>query len=100
MNATKCFCFSFSVPPSQDKERPLMYRNLLGLSVLVAALATCADGTQAGDQGWVQLFNGKDLTGWKIHPKPSPQILEVMAKEKDGKVVAYEGKLKDGMVVP
>ena len=21
------------------------------------------------DAGWVQLFNGKDLTGWKTHPK-------------------------------
>jgi hypothetical protein len=21
------------------------------------------------DKGWVQLFNGKDLTGWKVHPK-------------------------------
>ncbi len=24
--------------------------------------------TAASNQGWVQLFNGKDLTGWKTHP--------------------------------
>src|SRR6185369_8592612 len=58
---------------------------------------------KAGDKdgGWLQLFNGKDLTGWKIHPKPNDrQITEVITKEKDGKVVGYEGKLKDGKVVP
>jgi hypothetical protein len=80
-----------------------MDRRLFGLSVLVAALAllaTSVDNTKADDQSWVQLFNGKDLTGWKIHPKPSGQILEVLTKEKDGKVIAFEGKLKDGSVVP
>lgn len=80
-----------------------MHRNLLGLSVLIAsftALLTIADHTKADDKGRVQLFNGKDLTGWKIHPQPSGQIVEVAAKKKDGKVVAYDGKLKDGSVVP
>src|SRR5947208_2847344 len=83
-----------------------MYRNLLGLSVLLAALlvlATGADGNQAGDEGWVQLFNGKDLTGWKIHPKPnSRDILEVitMMDLKAGKTSAYNGKLTDGKTVP
>jgi hypothetical protein len=52
------------------------------------------------DKGWVQLFNGKDLTGWKIHPNPSPQIQEVIKKEQNGKVIAFEGKLRDGKVVP
>jgi hypothetical protein len=76
-----------------------MYRILLGLGVLVAAVAvlpTSADDTK----GWVPLFNGKDLTGWKIHPKPSGQIPEVLSKAKDGKVQAYDGKLADGKVVP
>ncbi len=53
----------------------------------------------ADDKGYVQLFNGKDLTGWKLHPKPSGSIEEVITKEKDGKVIAYEGKLKDGKTV-
>jgi hypothetical protein len=52
------------------------------------------------DEGWVPLFNGKDLSGWKLHPMPHSQIAEVSAKEKDGKVIAYDGKLKDGKVVP
>jgi hypothetical protein len=25
-------------------------------------------GDEKRDKGWVQLFNGKDLTGWKMHP--------------------------------
>jgi serine/threonine protein kinase len=56
--------------------------------------------------GWVALFNGKDLTGWTMSPNaykgdscwdchrtPSPKILEVLPKKKEGKVIAYQGKL-------
>src|SRR4029077_11160025 len=39
-------------------------------------------------------------TGWKLHPKPSAAIVEVIPVQKDGKLVAYEGKLKDGKQVP
>jgi hypothetical protein len=42
---------------------------------------------KAGDKGWVQLFNGKDLTGWKVSPK-HPGKWEV----KDGVLV---GRGKD-----
>ena len=28
-----------------------------------------AAGEKRDDQGWVELFNGKDLTGWKTHPR-------------------------------
>ena len=78
---------------------------LFGASVLLAALAAfgLAGATAAdkdGDKGWVQLFNGKDLTGWKIHPKPSGSIQDVVTVEKGGKVVAYEGKLTNGKQVP
>ncbi|HXG13450.1 MAG TPA: DUF1080 domain-containing protein [Gemmataceae bacterium] len=80
-----------------------MCRNLLGVGVLTAAvimLPTLADGQKADDSGWVQLFNGKDLTGWKLHDKPSPAIVEVIPKQKAGKLVGYDGKLKDGQIVP
>jgi hypothetical protein len=46
---------------------------LLGSGALLAALAVSAPAespkSAAGDKGWVQLFNGKDLTGWKTHPQ-------------------------------
>src|SRR5437763_755400 len=79
-----------------------MRRILLGLGVLAAAvlvLPTVADDKKADDKGWVQLFNGKDLTGWKLHDKLSPGIAEVIPIEKGGKLVGYDGKLKDGKVV-
>ncbi len=41
--------------------------------LIVAAMALTMLGNEQGDQkgdakGYVQLFNGKDLTGWKTHP--------------------------------
>ncbi len=41
------------------------------LLVLSSADPLAAGGKKQdkGDKGWVQLFNGKDLTGWKTHPK-------------------------------
>jgi len=47
------------------------------------------------DKDYKPLFNGKDLTGWKMPDKPSGAIKEVVKVEKDDKVVAYEGKVKD-----
>jgi hypothetical protein len=65
-----------------------MKRLLLGLSVGLAVLALAvAPGTDAGEKeikatkpgetGWVQLFNGKDLTGWKTHPDDGPSAWHV-----------------------
>jgi hypothetical protein len=77
------------------------------LAVLVVVGSACAFSALVGgareiqgDKTWVQLFNGKDLSGWKIHPKPGGPITEVVTKEKDGKVIAFEAKLKDGTVTP
>ena len=69
------------------------------LLILPALLLAFAFAPAADDKDFKPLFNGKDLTGWKIHPKPSGSIEEVIAKEKDGKVVAFDGKLKDGKTV-
>jgi hypothetical protein len=40
---------------------------LLGLTQVCPASAA-DDAKKDDDKGWVQLFNGKDLTGWKTHP--------------------------------
>jgi hypothetical protein len=51
-----------------------MKKQLVGFGLLLAALvcsaawASSAAADDKDDQGWVQLFNGKDLTGWKTHP--------------------------------
>jgi type 1 glutamine amidotransferase len=53
------------------------------------------------DKDWVQLFNGKDLTGWKLHPAPNKGgIREVVKKESGGKLLAYYGKTASGEEVP
>lgn len=73
---------------------------LLGLSALAATLATAA-AKGAGEEGWVSLFNGKDLTGWKLHPEPNPRaITAVLPKEADGKLAAYYARTTDGAEVP
>jgi hypothetical protein len=48
---------------------------------------------------WVKLFNGKDLTGWKIHPKANGAFTEIITVETDGKVTGFDGKMKDGKTV-
>src|SRR5262245_18610357 len=56
--------------------------------------ATAEDKKDGKD--WVPLFNGKDLTGWKIHPDPNKRdIQEVITK-----AGAIYGKTKDGKEVP
>jgi hypothetical protein len=55
-------------------------RLIPGLMVLVSALVWLSSLSRAGGEdkpadkkadakGWVQLFNGKDLTGWEVYPK-------------------------------
>src|SRR2546421_12599797 len=53
-----------------------MPQRLMGRGILLAVLVgwaavlgpAAADDRKDDDKGWVQLFNGKDLEGWKTHP--------------------------------
>lgn len=65
---------------------------------LPAGLAQRSDGAD----GWVKLFNGKDLTGWKTHPNPNPGAYQkvVAVKNDAGAVVGYSGETKDGKLIP
>lgn len=38
------------------------------LSILGLTYAAAAPTADDKDEGWTQLFNGKDLTGWKVYP--------------------------------
>lgn len=50
--------------------------------------------------GWISLFNGKDLTGWKLYPDPNPkQIEKVIARKAGDKVVGYDAATPDGKTV-
>ncbi len=75
-------------------------RHLLGAILTVAiACAGLTPSTRAQDkkdEGWVQLFNGKDFTGWKIPNPPSGSFKSVKeTKNSDGKVIAFVGVEKD-----
>jgi hypothetical protein len=76
-----------------------MVRHRLKLAVLLAAVAMLpfALVPAAADndtEKWTPLFNGKDLTGWKIHPNPNPGAIQKIVTKKQGdKVIAYYGKL-------
>ena len=52
---------------------------------------------QKAEEGWIQLFNGKDFTGWKIPDSPNSRFKGVTSKKNDaGKVIAFVGAVKDG----
>jgi len=66
----------------------------------VAATLSFLGVARAEDKGdWVSLFNGKDLSGWKMHPTPHKDISEIAEKKVDGKVVAFEATVR-GKKVP
>lgn len=75
----------------------------VAVALLHAVPAPAQDKSVAaapGADGFVALFNGKDLTGWKIHPKPNGAFTEILTKKDGETVTGYDGKLKDGSVVP
>ncbi len=49
----------------------------------VALLAAVARAKDEKEDGWISLFNGKDLTGWKANEKPEQWKVE------DGAIVAH-----------
>jgi len=78
-----------------------MMRFFLKFTLSAAFLLNLAASSSFGadvrnDEGWTPLFNGKDLSGWRIHPMPSGGITEVVPIMREDKVVGYDGKLKDG----
>lgn len=76
-----------------------MIRPVLMCALLMGGLLFPPAGRADDKDGWVQLFNGKDLTGWKMHPNPNREISDITEKKEDGKVVAFEGTVK-GKKVP
>lgn len=73
---------------------------LAGLIAGVAGVHLSAATRQADRDGWISLFNGKDLTGWKIPNPPSGQFQGVREVKNDsGAVTAFVGILKNGKEV-
>ena len=60
----------------------------------VAVITATAYGPASDSDGYVSLFNGKDLTGWKIHPQTNDDwVKSISEKTENGKVVALIGKV-------
>src|SRR5438552_16999640 len=52
------------------RRRLWLYAAILGgLTATTLAPVSAGDKDKKSDDGWVSLFNGQDLTGWKTHPK-------------------------------
>jgi hypothetical protein len=67
----------------------------LPLFALIASLGVASVGRAADE--WISLFNGKDLTGWKIPNPPSGNFKSVKeVKNDEGKVISFVGEGKDG----
>jgi hypothetical protein len=74
--------------------RPVFAALLLALAL---AALPANGGDKKDDKEWKPLFNGKDLTGWKMYSEPNKaDIKEIVPVKKDDKVIAYEGKLTKG----
>jgi hypothetical protein len=74
---------------------------ICAVALILAAGTTPAGRAQgAKDDGWVPLFNGKDLTGWKIPDPPSGQFKKGVKEVKNdaGKVVAFVATENDRKV--
>jgi hypothetical protein len=58
-----------------------------------ASVPTAAVATPGGEEGFVSLFNGKDLTGWRYVPTPKESL--------EGKTATADGRIevKDGVIL-
>jgi len=79
---------------------------IIAVGLLVTSPVLAQSNAVRSDDGFIPLFNGKDLSGWKIHPNPNPgAIAKVIPVTKDGATVGYNADLKGkasqpGAVVP
>ena len=54
-----------------------MKKNVLFITVLLLALIACSNTTKMhGKKGWISLFDGKTLNGWKASEKPGTFSVE------------------------
>ncbi len=73
----------------------------LAFAAALAPTRAADDKEKPAADGFTALFNGKDLTGWKLHPNPNPGAFTETVTTTDSKdvVVKYSGKTKAGKVV-
>jgi hypothetical protein len=91
-------------------ENPMNRMMLRTFAGLLAAAGLAVNAPAADSDGYVALFNGKDMTGWKIHPETNKKAFPKIEEKKDGdKVVGLIGingdtkttmwEVKDGLLI-
>jgi len=81
--------------------RGALLLSCLAVAFAIASTSVLAEEPKADKDGYIPLFNGKDLTGWKIPDPPSGSFKKVIEKKNDdGKVIAFIGVTKDDKEVP
>src|SRR5262245_44141232 len=68
--------------------------------MLTASMTPAVRAQDTKDEGWVQLVNGKDFTGWKIPDPPSGGFKKGVKEVKNdaGKVIAFVATENDKKV--
>ena len=69
------------------------------LLVTIIAAGLLAAGGAAQEEGYISLFNGKDLTGWEYGPVPVTK--KPIIEKLDGKTATKDGvfEVKEGLIV-
>ncbi|MFO0951944.1 MAG: DUF1080 domain-containing protein [Isosphaeraceae bacterium] len=62
-----------------------------GLAALGCCLALLLGAADGDEQGFVNLLNGKDLSGWRIGKNPGGEVLEGKTASSDGRFRAADG---------
>jgi hypothetical protein len=77
-----------------------MYRVLIPLAIvaIIGLLSFPAAAEKPGDDGFVSIFNGKDLTGWKVSAKTGHS--RTSKNESGGKWVIQDGAIVGSQDVP
>ena len=60
-----------------------MHRIRLAIVAMLAVTAVAFAAKEEDDKGWIKMFNGKDLSGWKVAENEKSVYVE------DGKIVTY-----------
>ena len=66
--------FKLIITKLRGKNKSMDMKNFIVISILIILAVSCRSGKSKAEEKeeWIQLFNGKDLTGWDIKIKGSP----------------------------
>ena len=73
-----------------------MLRKGLMFAAFLLPLALKSSANSRADEkegGWIKLFNGKDLSGWKIFPDPTTNVSAKAIWKVDGGMIVCEGSV-------